>query len=1022
MPDFRVEHSPKQPPRHIHLTMRWGMFISLPLLLMSVLVFSLQNWSIAKAATHIVGTCLGASPYSTIQSAVNAASSGDVINICPGTYAESVNLSLMTSIGNITLQKVPGTTGDVNIQPTVGAGIWITRSATFNGDITLNDLNVTSGDYTGIDFGEYYDDGMNYFRGEVSGNVTLSNINASNNGLSGANIVSYQDISVDGSTFNDNEERGLKVYALENIRITNTQANNNGTTYEPYNGDGIHIQTNEIMMACNVEAAAPLRSVLVESTTAQNNLGWGINVDSDYSTTITNTTVISNGMDGVFVEQNYSNCNYLLGTILLANSSAQNNGWGYSIGSLDAEYPEPGRRGGGFRLVSSGMVTVDNADAEGNYAHGFCIDAEEEGATITNAFAQGNAGDGFVYGRNCRDFGAKSLDATGEEISSTNTVEAADMGIKNVVISNSTAISNTHRGFAFHTNSASITLTQVTAQDNLNGVVFAGELINFTSLDDIHAAEPMPYGLDTYLENSLIRNNTENGVLYEQYLDPSIDAAVTTNSYVNSNIICENGVGLRVDQIDSFNDYSAYIGYPPSAENNVDARGNWWGAVSGPAATGNPSGTGNGIEFSVLNPPDSTIGVTYSPWINRALTTATPNPTVVSVPVNIAYRFDDGSFNYHLEQGVGDPNNGPIFTVTPSNGVINGTPSLFLANREIVVNATPQSGGWMGVQLQGPCGLVTPAMVQVNAPVIVIEKSPDAQGVPSGGTAVFTVTVSNVGTATLTDVKVTDVQAPNCSRATGVLGDIVAGGNTSYVCSLDNVTTNFVNSITAEGYTLYDGNPVGNAITATDTASVYVASFTLEKTAFVAGFHELREDKTFNPSECALSSNITVPVSTTVKYCYTITNTGDYTLSTHSLVDSHIPSAILTNLPYELAPGESVSTADLNVSVTQTLYVNTTNVATWTAKIAPPVNVIGVQAAPLVIDVVGTTQATVNISPDDLDQDGDGIPDNVEGSLDINGNGIPAYLDPFNPTGEQPSEQPQQQPGRLFMPALGNKD
>ena len=43
-----------------------------------------------KANTFVVGSCAGEGGYSSIQSAVNAASSGDTIEICSGEYDESI--------------------------------------------------------------------------------------------------------------------------------------------------------------------------------------------------------------------------------------------------------------------------------------------------------------------------------------------------------------------------------------------------------------------------------------------------------------------------------------------------------------------------------------------------------------------------------------------------------------------------------------------------------------------------------------------------------------------------------------------------------------------------------------------------------------------------------------------------------------------------------------------------------------------------------------------------------------------
>jgi hypothetical protein len=96
-------------------------------------------------------------------------------------------------------------------------------------------------------------------------------------------------------------------------------------------------------------------------------------------------------------------------------------------------------------------------------------------------------------------------------------------------------------------------------------------------------------------------------------------------------------------------------------------------------------------------------------------------------------------------------------------------------------------------------------------------------------------------------------------------------------------------------------------------------------------------------------------------------------------------------------------------------------VATWTADIAEPVIDLGADAANYHLPTVATAQATVTISPDDLDQDGDGIPDNEEGSGDINTNGVPDFLDPAGPTNEPPTDQPTA-PTDLFLPSLNNND
>jgi hypothetical protein len=80
--------------------------------------------------------------------------------------------------------------------------------------------------------------------------------------------------------------------------------------------------------------------------------------------------------------------------------------------------------------------------------------------------------------------------------------------------------------------------------------------------------------------------------------------------------------------------------------------------------------------------------------------------------------------------------------------------------------------------------------------------------------------------------------------------------------------------------------------------------------------------------ECTTQNARTVPISTTVIYCYTVTNTGDEALTNHSLLDD----------PLGFIPVNSDLVLQLNASmtvvVTHTLTISVTNVATWTAALS----------------------------------------------------------------------------------------
>ncbi len=157
-----------------------------------------------------------------------------------------------------------------------------------------------------------------------------------------------------------------------------------------------------------------------------------------------------------------------------------------------------------------------------------------------------------------------------------------------------------------------------------------------------------------------------------------------------------------------------------------------------------------------------------------------------------------------------------------------------------------------------------------------------------------------------------------------------------------------------------------------DVTLVPLTSFVFSKTVSIEGI---------TPT-CTPVDEIKVPLATTIVYCYTVRNTGPITLTTHALADSHL-GQLLNNVTYHLAPGAQYTT-----TFTQTLTVNTTNVATWTATTAAG-------QARLSVPTTTTAQkaATVIISGPNDDQDGDTIPDNLERAGDLDDDNLPNFLD-----------------------------
>ena len=169
------------------------------------------------------------------------------------------------------------------------------------------------------------------------------------------------------------------------------------------------------------------------------------------------------------------------------------------------------------------------------------------------------------------------------------------------------------------------------------------------------------------------------------------------------------------------------------------------------------------------------------------------------------------------------------------------------------------------------------AAVDVIAPAITIEKTPDSQTFQTGGTATFTITVTNTGDVTLTDVTVADALAPGCARTSAQLGanaTLAPGASFSYECTLANVTADFTNSATATGTP-----PAGPDVTDTDTAGVTVTQPPPPPPPTI----DLQIEKTDSPNP--------VNVGGTLTYTLTARNNGPSTATKVVITDS-LPATV----------------------------------------------------------------------------------------------------------------------------------
>jgi hypothetical protein len=149
----------------------------------------LMSWQSAEAATvRWVGDCGNVGGYPTIQAAVNAASAGDTIKVCPGSYME-----------NVVINK-PWLT----VVSTGGASVTRIVAASIASVVTMLQPHATLIGFSLVPFGSVakYDIGVNVaIQGNASAEIAHNNIRG---GRIGVNLG----CSSSGSTVYHNDVRG----------------------------------------------------------------------------------------------------------------------------------------------------------------------------------------------------------------------------------------------------------------------------------------------------------------------------------------------------------------------------------------------------------------------------------------------------------------------------------------------------------------------------------------------------------------------------------------------------------------------------------------------------------------------------------------------------------------------------------------------------------------------------------------------------------------------------------------------
>lgn len=103
-----------------------------------------------------------------------------------------------------------------------------------------------------------------------------------------------------------------------------------------------------------------------------------------------------------------------------------------------------------------------------------------------------------------------------------------------------------------------------------------------------------------------------------------------------------------------------------------------------------------------------------------------------------------------------------------------------------------------------------------------------------------------------------------------------------------------------------------------------------------------------DPNTCATTTTITAPYNSFVTYCYTMWNTGNITVTTHTVVDDQL-GVLVNNASFPVGPGDGAY-----FTATTQIGAGVTNIVTWTATTAQQTS------------TSGTASATVTGQPTDV--------------------------------------------------------
>lgn len=379
---------------------------------------------------------------------------------------------------------------------------------------------------------------------------------------------------------------------------------------------------------------------------------------------------------------------------------------------------------------------------------------------------------------------------------------------------------------------------------------------------------------------------------------------------------------------------SIALGYAPTATISADTStsATWTAYRSGP---NNVNTAMDSVTVAVVPPLElrKTVGVTPGVCATSAAIVIAPGTDVY-----YCYTVTNNTFLTHTLHDLDDSELGTLlasynFDLGP------GASTYTVTSGTTIVTDTVNTAIWTAYNA-GPTDVITAtatATVELAAPAIALSKTvgddPDVcagtdsfELPPYGGTVYYCYTVENTGNVTLPLHTLDDSELGNLF--TDWAYDLEPGESVDTVAVGLEVSATLT-SMTVNTATWTVSSTFGSA-DATATATVTIAP--------IMPAIELTKTVSTDPDTCATTDSIEVGPNTPVYFCYTVKNTGNYTLTLHDLDDSAY-GMLLTAFPLPLGPGQSISSADVGgLTFSQTLSATTVNTATWTAYNPGPLN------------------------------------------------------------------------------------